>query len=242
MRLLLSLALLLACATSLAQPITVSNVSTGGGGAFSGGTDGSFQSNTSATHTVSDGAYSFNLRGDVTAQFNGTADYFGFQAAAFFTLTTGAAPVQLSDLSIAYNGKEVPSGGSTATYTATQFYRAMLYVPGFGEDAFYATYLPDRTTQGVYVVDESHALAGTILAANTAYQLYLDVYPIVRLSSYPPGSSMLGYALEYGGDVSPQFDGLSFSFSAAAVPEPSALWLFAAGALLLAGRRFRASS
>jgi hypothetical protein len=238
MKLLLSLTLMLASLASQAQPITVSDASSGGSGFFIGGSAGAYQSNVSHAHAVlAGGDYRFNLRGDVTAQFTGTAEFFGFQASAYFTLTTGAAPVQLSDILVSYNGKEVLSGGSTASFIGRQFYRGQLYVGGFGNDFGYATYLPDRTAQGVYIEDLSTALPGTLLAANTAYTLYMDVYPDVLLTSYPGGSSMLGYALEFGGTVAPFFDGLTVSFNAVAVPEPGSLLLLGLGTAAVLLRR-----
>lgn len=222
---------------AVAQPITVSDVSVTHNGYWNGGTDGTVQSNASFNHSALDGDYRFNLRGDITAQFTGTADFFAHAAWVYATLTTGPAPVQLSDVVISYNGKEVPSGGSRAVYSAQNYYRAYLYVPGFGDDVSYETYLPARTTQGVYLEDLSNALPGTILAANTAYTLYMDVFPTLRLSSYPSSSSMLGYAVEFGGTVSPQFDGLTLSFNAVAVPEPGAGLLLAAGLAVVLKRR-----
>lgn len=233
------LVLMLLPAVSQAQPITVSADSSQGVGFFGEGTDGRYQSNVSHAFTSTGSAYSFNLRGDVTAQMSGTAEYFGFQAAAFFTLTTGAAPVQLSDITVSFNGKEVVSGGSTATFLAYNFYRAMVYAPGFGSDFEYATYLPDRTAQGVYVEDLSNALPGTLLAANTDYQLYIDVYPFLTVQDYPSSSSMLGYAMEFGGTVAPFYDGVTVSFTAAAVPEPAAWLLMGAGVAALLARRRR---
>lgn len=227
----------LAALPAAAQPITVSDVSVTHNGYWNGGTDGTVQSNASFNHSALDGDYSFNLRGDITAQFTGTANFFAHAAWVYATLTTGPAPVQLSDIVLSYNGKEVPSGGSNAVYVASNFYRAYLYVPGFGDDIRADIFLPDRTTQGVYLEDRSTPLPGTILAANTAYTLYMDVFPTLRLSSYPASSSMLGYAVEFGGTVSPQFDGLTLSFNAVAVPEPGAGLLLAAGIAALCLRR-----
>ncbi len=237
-------ALVLTLAAALpaaAQPITVSNTSVQHNGYFAGGTDGTFQSNASFAHTALAGNYSFNLRGDVTAQFTGTATTFAHAGWVYATLTTGPAPVFLSNITLDYNGKEVPSGGSTADFAATNFYRAYLYVQGFGDDLHSDIFLPARTTQGVYIEDRSTALPETILAANTAYTLYMDVFPSLRLTSYPSSSSMLGYAVEYGGAVSPQFDGLTLSFHALAVPEPAGALLFGAGLALLALGRRRAA-
>lgn len=221
-----------------AQPITVTNTSSGGSGFFSGGTAGTYQSNESANHTVSGAAYAFNIRNDVAAQFTGTATTFGYQSATRFTLQTGAAPVLLTAIALNYNGKEVVSGGSSASFIAAMFYRAQLYVEGFGSDVGYATYLPDRTTQGIFVTDESHELPSTLLAANQQYTLYMDIYPIVQLSSYSTSGSMLGYTVEAGGTVAPQFDGLTLQFNAVAVPEPSSTLMLGAGIVaLLALRR-----
>ncbi len=221
--------LLLSALAVHAQPIDVVTNGTGGGGGFQDGTPGTFQSNLSQSYTVTGNRYEFNLRGDVTAQMSGTAAVFLYQGAGFFTLTTGPAPVLLTDIAVSYNGKEVVSGGSSASFLATQFYRATLYVPGFGEDTGYATYLPDRISQGVFEQDLTENLPSTLLAANTAYTLYMDVYPIVRISDYPSSSSMLGYALEFGGDVAPFYRGLSMSFIAQAVPEPGALAMLGLG-------------
>lgn len=232
---------LAAAPPAAAQPITVSDVSVQHNGYWTGGTDGTVQSNASFSHSELAGAYSFNLRGDITAQFTGTATFFAHAAWIYATLTTGPAPVQLSDVVLAYNGKEVPSGGSAAVYSATNFYRAYLWVPGFGDDLRLDVTLPDRTSQGVYIEDRSHPLPGTILAANTAYTLYMDVFPSLNLASYPSSSSMLGYAVEFGGSVSPQFDGLTLSFNAVAVPEPGAWALLLAGFAAIALKR-RASS
>ncbi|MBL8305561.1 MAG: hypothetical protein JNM33_02610 [Rubrivivax sp.] len=224
------LALVLALAGPAgAQPITVTDTFANDGVQFAGGTAGTYQSNVSFGHSAVAGQYSFNLRGDVTAQFTGTANYFSYQGYAYATLVTGAAPVQLSNITLSYNGKEVPSGGSTASFEAYNFYRAALYVSGFGYDVYGDSFLPPRTAQGVFIEDLSTSLAGTYLAANTSYTLYMDVFPYLNLASYPAGSSMLGYALEYGGTVSPAFDGLTLSFNAVAVPEPGAWLLLACG-------------
>lgn len=236
------LALFVASASALAQPITVSGASSQGTGYFDGGSAGTYQSNASHTNTVAPGdasglAYAFTLRGDVTAQLSGTATAFLYQSAAFFTLTTGAAPVQLSNITVSYNGKEVVSGGSTATFSARQFYRADLSTGSFGSDFYYGTYLPARTTPGVYIETLSTGLPTTLLAANTEYRLYMDVYPIIDVSAYPAGSSMLGYALEYGGEVAPWLGGLTVGFNALAVPEPGTALLFAAGVAALLRRR-----
>lgn len=239
MRSLVFLALAAASLASLAQPITVDSSTSQYAGGFSGGTAGTFQADVSHSHVVSGADYSFNLRGDVTAQFLGTANFFSYQASAQFTLVTGAAPVRLSNIAVSYNAKEVPSGGSTATFTARQFYRGELYVPGFGQDFSYGSYLPDRTVQGVYIEDLRNTLANTYLAANTEYLLYMDVYPSVFVDAYPSSSSMLGYALEYGGTVAPVFDGLTVTFSAVAVPEPATGLLAAAGVLALGALRRR---
>lgn len=178
----------------------------------------------------------------MTAQMTGTATGFAYQTAAFFTLTTGAAPVSLSNIAVNYNGKEVVSGGSTATFTARNFYRASLYLGTFGPDAEYATYLPDRTVQGVYIEDLSNGIPNTILAANSAYTLYMDLYPTLSITSYPSNSSMLGYSVEFGGTVSPQFDGLTMSFDAEAVPEPTTMTLLGLGAAAIAARKRRAKN
>lgn len=232
----IALFLLLAAALSAtAQPITVTAQAPQAAGAFAGGTAGTFQSNVSFAHAVTGSDYRFNLRGDVTAQFTGTANDFSHQFWVYATLTTGSAPVLLSDIQLSFNGKEVPSGGSTASYVTRQFYRTILGVPGFGADVSFATFLPNRTTQGVYIEDRTHELPPTILAANTEYRLYMDVWPDVLLSSYPPGSSMLGYAAEFGGSVSPGFEGLTLSFHAVAVPEPG-VWLMLGLGLGLMGR------
>ncbi len=242
MKTILSLSFVVVAAASFAQPITVSNDSSQGSGGFFGGTAGTYQSNVSHSHTISGSSYSFNLRGDVTAQMTGTATGFAYQTAAFFTLTTGAAPVSLSNIAVDYNGKEVVSGGSTATFTARNFYRASLYLGAFGPDAEYATYLPDRTAQGVYVEDLSNGIPNTILAANSAYTLYMDLYPTLSISSYPSSSSMLGYSVEFGGTVSPQFDGLTMSFDAEAVPEPATMTLLGLGVAAIAARKRRAKN
>lgn len=235
MRSLLLPLLFVAAVSASAQPITVTLQAPQAAGAFSGGTAGTFQSNVGFSHAIEGSAYRFNLRGDVTAQFTGTATDFSHQFWAFATLTTGAAPVLLSDIQVAFNGKEVPSGGSTASYVTRQFYRALVYVPRFGPDISFDTYLPDRTTQGVYIEDRTHDLPWTILAANTSYRLYMDVWPDVRINSYPPGSSMLGFAAEFGGSVSPGFKGLTLSFNAVAVPE-SGTWLLMGLGLAVLGR------
>jgi len=234
------LAFLLAALAALpaaAQPITVSDVSVTHNGYWIGGTDGTVQSNASFSHGALAGDYSFNLRGDITAQFTGTATFFAHAAWVYATLTTGPAPVLLSDVALAYNGKEVPSGGSTAVYSASNFYRAYLWVPGFGDDLRLDVSLPGRSTQGVYIEDRSDLLPDTILAANTAYTLYMDVFPSLNLGSYPSSSSMLGYAVEFGGSVSPQFDGLTLSFNAVAVPEPGPWLLFGTVLAAVALRR-----
>lgn len=234
-----ALVLVLAATTVHAQTLTVSEGSSFGSGFFDGGTEGSFQSNVSHSYTVVGNRHAFNLRGDVTAQMSGTADLFGFQAAAFFTVTTGAAPVELSQIRVSYYGKEVLSGGSTAEYQATNFYRGLLYAPGFGSDFEYGQYLPDRTSQGVYVTNLGEPLGGTYLAANTPYQLYIDVYPVLRLLDYPPNSSMLGYSVEFGGTVAPWFEGVTVTFEATPVPEPASLLMLGTGIAALLARRRR---
>lgn len=242
MKTILSLSFVVVAAASFAQPITVSNAGSQWAGGFSGGTDGTFQSNVSHAHAVSGSSYSFNLRGDVTAQMTGTATGFLHQSSAYFTLTTGAAPVSLSNIAVNYNGKEVVSGGSTATYSATNFYRAMLYFGAFAPDAEYSTYLTSRTAQGVYIENLSNGIPNTILAANTAYTLYMDLYPILNITSYPSNSSMLGYSVEFGGTVSPQFNGLTMSFDAEAVPEPATMTLLGLGVAAIAARKRRAKN
>jgi hypothetical protein len=126
MKNLAALAVLLVSTAASAQTLTIAGGAATSGADFSGGTAGTYQSNVSSSYSVEGSAYSFNLRGDVTAQMSGTADFFGFQAWAIFAVTTGAAPVQLTDITVSYNGKEVVSGGSTATYRADNFYRSLL--------------------------------------------------------------------------------------------------------------------
>ncbi len=242
MKTILSLSFVVVAAASFAQPILVSNAASQGSGGFFGGTAGAYQSNVSHSHTISGSSYSFNLRGDVTAQMTGTATDFLHQSSVYFTLTTGAAPVSLSNIAVNYNGKEVVSGGSTAAYSATNFYRAMLYFGAFAPDAEYSTYLTSRTAQGVYIEDLSNGIPNTILAANTAYTLYMDLYPILNITSYPSNSSMLGYSVEFGGTVSPQFDGLTMSFDAEAVPEPATMTLLGLGVAAIAARKRRAKN
>lgn len=59
----------------------------------------------------------------------------------------------------------------------------------------------------------------------------------MRISSYAPGSSMLGYAVAFGGDGAPAFDGVTVSFVATAVPEPASLLMLGAGVAALVARR-----
>jgi hypothetical protein len=240
MKSLAALALLLASAVAQAQAITVSGTYSSGSGDFSGGTAGTYQSNVSHSHQVMGDSYTFNLRGDVTAQMTGTADRFDFQAGANFTLTTGAAPVLLSDITVYYNGKEVVSGGSAASFSAQNFYRATLNKEGFGPDFYFGAFLPERVAQGVFIEDRQITLPDTILAANTAYTLYMDVVPTHRISSYPAVSPMLGYALEFGGTVAPWLDGVTVTFTAQPVPEPASLLMLGAGVAALLARRRRA--
>ena len=238
MKTLLSIALVLAAAASHAQTITVSGANSSFSAFFAGGTDGTYQSSVSHAYTVSDALYSFNLRGDLTAQMSGTADQFDFQAFAYFTLTTGAAPVQLTAITVSYNGKEVVSGGSTAEYTASNYYRAELFAPGFGSDFAHAAFLPDRSTQGIFIEALSTDLPTTILAANTPYRLHMGLYPILLVAEYPSSSSMLGYSVEFGGPIAQSFEGVTVSFLANPVPEPAGWLMLGVGlAGLLARRR-----
>ena len=244
MKSLAALALLLASAVVQAQPITVSNPVFTSFGDFFGGTPGTFQWNIGYAYSFPADStgfdYAFNLRGDVTAQMTGTATLFAFQGTVGFTLTTGAAPVQLSDITVSFNGKEVVSGGSAASFTARNVFQASLNAPSFGYDFVVVHYLPERTASGVFIEEVTFLRPSTLLAANTDYTLFLSVGPTLSIDSYPPTSSMLGYALEFGGTVAPWLDGLTVSFTAQPVPEPASLLMLGAGVAALLARRRRA--
>jgi len=241
MKSLAALALVLASAVAQAQAITVSDdVFSITDSIFGGGTPGRVQSNLSFSHQATGDAYSFNLRGDVTAQMTGTATSFSFQGVAAFALTTGPAPVQLSEITVSYNGKEVVSGGSAAGYAARNFFQVSLNVNNFGYDFVVLNYLPNRTVSGVFIEEGRIHASNTLLAANTEYTLFLCVGPTMNIESYPPTSSMLGYALEFGGTVAPWLDGLTVSFTAQPVPEPASLLMLGAGVAALLARRRRA--
>ena len=241
MKSLAALALLLASAVAQAQAITVSDdVFSITDSVFGGGTPGRVQSNLSYSHQVAGDSYTFNLRGDVTAQMTGTATSFSFLGAAGFRLTTGAAPVQLSDITVRFNGKEVVSGGSAASFKASNVFQGSLNAPSFGYDFVVVHYLPDRTASGVFIDEVTFLRPSTLLAANTDYTLFLGVGPTLSIDSYPPTSSMLGYALEFGGTVAPWLDGLTVSFTAQPVPEPASLLMLGAGVAALLARRRRA--
>lgn len=231
------LAFVLASTVVQAQPIAVLDRFTILDPFFLNGTPGTYQGNLGQSHQVDGALYSFSMRGDVTAQMRGTADYFGFSATASFILTTGAAPVQLTDITVEYNGKEVLSGGSLANYSAQISYRAGLNVPGFGQDFEIRESVAPRVAQGVYIEDRLSLAPGTIMAANTEYQLYMLIFADLNAANFLSPSSMLGYAVEFGGTVAPWLDGMTVSFVATPVSEPASLWLLGLGVAAVVARR-----
>lgn len=248
-------ALLLASAAALAQPITVTPGSAPfypaaptSGCSFSYGLAGAGTSTCqiNVSSVASSGSpgpggasnYQFNLRGDATAQFKdlNTTSFSGYFTQAW-SLTTGASPVKLSGINLDWNGKQVPSGGNAATFNNQAFANAQLSVPGFGLDIGKYLQTPTFVAQGVHYINQNSGIDETILAAQTTYQLILNSVAFVIVDNYPATSSMLGYAYELGGTVSPGFTGVTLGFLATPVPEPAPALLFAAGLALFAARR-----
>lgn len=197
----------------------------GFGGGGGGDLEGTFEDSYGQDYGVVDGRHTFRFFGDMTFQAsNIEPGEFFYQRAAFFTVTTGGLPVLLTDVRLNWNGKEVNSGAVNGEVFSYNFVRADMYVQGFSSDTGYATFLDNRSGQGFWIEDlEFEGVpSSTILNANTAYRVYMDVYPIYTFVS--GSASQPGYALEYGGDLTNgSFDGLTFSFEAQAVPEPASM-------------------
>lgn len=216
--------------------ITESGITTGSNGSL----EGTVQSNESQSHEVSGNLYQFHVKGDIFFQAAAGTGQRVFQTFAYFTITTGNAPVLLENIELRWNGKEVNSGGVGASVNSINFIRGQIFASGFGTDTGAGSYLTQRDGQGIWIEDLSldSTPSPTILNANTAYTVYMDVFPIYNVTEFPQNSSQAGYNLEFGG-LHSTFDGLTYQFNATAVPEPATMSILGVAAVAALARKRR---
>lgn len=162
----------------------------------------------------------------------------------YYSFRIGMIPVQIDSLSSLVNGKWVNGGGTGATPTTSINWTTRIdeIIPGVGLVNVLSLSPAAPTVisgNGLSIINQADSMASTyVLASGRQYVLTIDITTEVVVSNWNDAMPSISITNEFGGPLSPNFNGLQAQMTWHEVPAPAPLALLGLAGLI-ANRRNR---
>lgn len=239
-------AMLFLPAVGLAQVVSTGLVRAGNGSSTPGGAT-SIHDNDLPINASNGNTISLTDTGDLSYQLSRTPQKATFNFGGILPFSVGPIPVQMGNLTLAFDLKKVNGGGTGTTPATTWNISSSVYeqlgqfpnpntdpqILGIGQTG-------SLTGNGFLILNENLSTMTNkyVLAAGTNYYLTITDATTIDNTMFQATNPTVSFTNEYGGDLTKgTFTGYAASFAWQAVPEPATAMIIADCALLLLRRQ-----